>query len=69
MKSIEKDNLASIKNQLMSLASKSRIGGVQTHDEPTTRAEESPYIYPTMVTDDSERTLPANKAKPSAPSS
>lgn len=69
MKSIEKDNLASIKQQLMSLASKSRIGGVPNADEHTTRADESPFVYPTMVTDDSDRTLPANRAKPSAPSS
>jgi len=36
MKSIEKDNLASIKQQLLSLASKSRIGGAVS-DENTGR--------------------------------
>lgn len=42
MKSIEKDNLASIKQQLMNLASKSRIGGVGSAEDHTVRADESP---------------------------
>jgi hypothetical protein len=46
MKSIEKDNLASIKQQLLSLASKSRIGGAgAVSDENTGRnIDESPLV-------------------------
>jgi len=69
MKSIEKDNLSSIKQQLMSLASKSRIGNAPNPDEYNGRENESPLIYPTYLTEESDRTVPASRAKGSIPSS
>jgi hypothetical protein len=66
MKSIEKDNLASIKQQLLNLASKSRIGG-NTSDENTGRIDESPLVYP--YAESGQATNHASQAKPSVPSS
>lgn len=67
MKSIEKDNLASIKQQLMSLASKSRLGGNTYNENQQSGRGDSPDHYPPH-TDASERTLQAARARQAAPS-